>query len=207
GFLGYGAALLWTGPRKSAAPLYSLKVTPGNAVIRRHGDQLVTAVPSGWTSPAVKLFARYQGGAGWEAAAMQAQPGGAAYHYLFAGLPSDVDYYVAAGELRSPVYHLKVRDLPAVKQISATYHYPAWTGIKDSTEARGRSARAGRHAGATGNHDRPAAGQRRTGGGRPAGEQPNHHADAGWNEPLSRDDRDGEGRGVSPGRADAGGDG
>ena len=142
GFLGYGAALLWTGPRKSAAPLYSLKVTPGNAVIRRHGDQLVTAVPSGWTSPAVKLFARYQGGAGWEAAAMQAQPGGAAYHYLFAGLPSDVDYYVAAGELRSPVYHLKVRDLPAVKQISATYHYPAWTGIKDSTEAHAGDLRA-----------------------------------------------------------------
>src|SRR6185437_14346633 len=124
---------------QSAAPLYSLKVTPGNAVIRRHGDQLVTAVPSGWTSPEVLLYARYPspsgGAAGWEAAAMQAQPGQAGYHYLFAGLPSDVEYYVAAGELRSPVYHLKVRDLPAVKQISATYHYPAWTGIKDSTEA------------------------------------------------------------------------
>src|SRR5580692_7002863 len=37
GFLGYGASLLWTGPRKPA--LYDLRVSPGDAVLRRHADQ------------------------------------------------------------------------------------------------------------------------------------------------------------------------
>jgi len=30
GFLGYGASLLWTGPRKDVAPLYQIRVMPGD---------------------------------------------------------------------------------------------------------------------------------------------------------------------------------
>ncbi|SPE39695.1 hypothetical protein SBA3_3380013 [Candidatus Sulfopaludibacter sp. SbA3] len=41
GFLGYGASLLWTGPHASKPALYDLRVAPGDAVIRRHADQLV----------------------------------------------------------------------------------------------------------------------------------------------------------------------
>ena len=41
GYLGYGASLLWTGPK--AAPLYDIRVTPGDVAVRRNSDQLVTA--------------------------------------------------------------------------------------------------------------------------------------------------------------------
>lgn len=70
GYWGYGASLIWTGPRTHAAPLYSLKVTPGNAVVRRHGDELITAVPKGWAQPDVRLFARFQSASKWEEAPM-----------------------------------------------------------------------------------------------------------------------------------------
>src|SRR6185312_8892945 len=43
GYLGYGASLLWAGPKKNAAPLYALAVKPGNLTVRRNSDQLVTA--------------------------------------------------------------------------------------------------------------------------------------------------------------------
>src|SRR6185312_16287424 len=129
--------------RRHAQPMYALQVQPGNAMIRRHGDQMITALPHGLASPAVQLFARYQSASRWEAAPMRAQASAAGkYQYLFAGLPEDVDYYVVAGALRSPVYHLRVRDLPAVKQIAVTYHYPDWTGMKDATDPHAGDLRA-----------------------------------------------------------------
>ena len=33
-------------------------------------------------------------------------------------------------------------DLPSVKQIKVTYHYPSWTGLKDAVEERGGDLRA-----------------------------------------------------------------
>ena len=41
GISGYGASLLWTGPK--AVPLYDIRVTPGDVAVRRNADQLVTA--------------------------------------------------------------------------------------------------------------------------------------------------------------------
>ena len=37
GVLGYGSQLLWTGRHEGGAPLYDLKVTPGDATVRRRG--------------------------------------------------------------------------------------------------------------------------------------------------------------------------
>src|SRR5450631_1278403 len=60
GFLGYGASLLWTGPHSDKPALYDLRVTPGDAVVRRHADQLISALPVGLSSPSVKVYARFQ---------------------------------------------------------------------------------------------------------------------------------------------------
>ena len=35
GFLGYGASLLWTGPKRDVPPLYAIRVTPGDIAVRR----------------------------------------------------------------------------------------------------------------------------------------------------------------------------
>ena len=130
GYWGYGARLLYAGQRANAAPLYSLTVRPGNITVRRHGDQAITAILQGLASP--RIFARYQSAAKWEAAPMN--PGRPGFQYLFAGLPEDVDYYVVAGAMRSPTYHIRVRDLPVVRSIAVTYHYPSWTGLPAKTD-------------------------------------------------------------------------
>jgi len=143
GFLGFGASLLWTGPHRDKPALYDLRVTPGDAVVRRHADQMVSALPIGLRSPSVKLHARYQSSSKWEEIAMQSRPSGSfagGYEFLFAGLPENVEYYVTAGAMTSKHFNIRVSDLPAVKQIRVTYHYPAWTGMPTEVEERGGDA-------------------------------------------------------------------
>jgi hypothetical protein len=145
GYMGYGASLLWTGASKNSVPLYAIIVRPGNQIVRRNSDQLITASVTGMAPEKAQLFAHYQSSHGWEPVLMQAAPdanGGATYRFVFAGLPETVDYYVAAGPLVSPHYKLQVVDLPSVKHISVTYSYPAWTGMKAVTEQHSGDLRA-----------------------------------------------------------------
>jgi len=145
GFLGYGASLLWTGPHRDKPALYDLRVVPGDAVVRRHADQIVSAIPTGLKSPSVKLHAHFQSSSKWEEIAMQPQAAGSfagGYQFLFAGLLENVEYYVTAGAMTSKRYSIHVTDLPAVKQIRVTYHYPTWTGMPSEIEERGGDLRA-----------------------------------------------------------------
>src|SRR5882757_3851479 len=145
GYLGYGASLLWTGPKKNVAPLYAITVTPGDVAVRRNSDQLITARVTGMRPEKVQIFAHYQSAGAWEPVTMQAQPdsgGLAAYQFVFAGLPENVEYYVAAGPLVSPHYKVRVVDLPSVKGIRVTYQYPKWTGMKPVTEEHSGDLRA-----------------------------------------------------------------
>jgi DNA-directed RNA polymerase subunit F len=135
GYLGYGASLLWT-PYRNAVPFYKITVTPGDVTVRRNSDQLVTARVTGARPSKAQLFARYRNSSVWEPVTMQAEPdsgGDAAFQFVFAGLPENVEYYVAAGPLVSPHYKVRVVDLPSVKEITVTYHYPSWTGLKPKT--------------------------------------------------------------------------
>ena len=144
GFLGYGASLLWTGPHVDKPNIYDLRVTPGSAVVRRHADQMVSALPTGLQSPSVKLYAHFQSSSKWEEIAMQPKAGSFAggYQFIFAGLPENVEYYVTAGAMTSEHYQIRVTDLPAVKQIRVTYHFPAWTGMPQEIEERSGDLRA-----------------------------------------------------------------
>jgi hypothetical protein len=134
GYLGYGSALLWMGGRGNVAPMYDLRITPGDATVRKNSDELVTAMPIGLQAQKVSIFARYANATKWSELSMQPQQGGSGYQFLFAGLPESVEYYVAAGPLTSRHYSLKVVDVAGVKQIRVTYRYPAWTGMPASTD-------------------------------------------------------------------------
>jgi hypothetical protein len=142
GFLGYGTALLWTGRSRGDAPLYDIRVSPGDAAVRRNADALVTAQTIGVQTDKARLFARYQSASKWEQLNMQPQPGASGFQFTFAGLPESVEYYVEAGPLRSRHFNLRVADLPTVKQIRVTYHFPSWTGLQTSTEEHGGDLRA-----------------------------------------------------------------
>ncbi len=141
GYLGYGAALLWAGDA-GAAPLYDIRVSPGDATVRRNADQLVTVQPRGIQTDAARIYARYESTSKWEQLPMQPQPGTSGFQFLFAGLPEGVEYYVEAGPLRSRHFNIRVADLPSVKQIRVTYHFPPWTGMQPATEERGGDLRA-----------------------------------------------------------------
>jgi hypothetical protein len=143
GFLGYGASLLWAGPAgPGSRPFYDILVSPGNRTVRRGADQLVTAQPVGFQPARVRLLAQYAGTSKWEEALMQPEPQGAGFQFLFAGIPETADYYVEAGGVRSKTYKLKVIDLPAIRKIRVTYHFPGWTGLKDAVEDPGGDLRA-----------------------------------------------------------------
>ncbi len=99
GYLGYGAGRLWAGSLHSAAPFYDVRVSPGDAAVRRSANQLVTAQVIGRQVENARLFARYQSASKWEQVTMQRQSAGAGFEFLFAGLPESVEYYIEAGPL------------------------------------------------------------------------------------------------------------
>ena len=140
GYLGYGAAALWTGP--PAAPFYSLHVNPGNATVRRHADQLVTAEIPGLPNRPLRIHVHYASAPKWEQTTMQQRPASAGFQFLFAGLPEDVEYYIESGSVQTPHFRLRVADIPSVKQIRVTYHHPDWMHIGDAVEEHGGDLRA-----------------------------------------------------------------
>ena len=135
GSLGYGAHLLWAGaPAAGAGPLYQLHVKPGDARVRRGGDQVIEALVRGFSPDAVSLRARPAGSTEWQTLRMQRRAGSEGWVFLLAGLDGDLDYQVDAGRARSPLHHLTAIDLPALKRLSATYHYPAYLGLRDTRD-------------------------------------------------------------------------
>jgi len=143
GFLGYGTQLLWGGlPKGELAPFYDISVAPGNRTVRRLADQLIGAQLKGFQAQRVRMFAKYASSSKWEQADMRPQIGGSGYEFLIAGVPESLDYYVEAGGVRSKQYRLKVVDLPGIKKLKVTYHFPGWTGMKDKVEDPGGDLRA-----------------------------------------------------------------
>src|SRR3954453_23445585 len=143
GFLGYGTSLLWGGlPKGEMKPYYAVKVEPGNKTIRKRSDLMITATLLGFQAPKVRFFAKYASASQWEQAEMRTESGGSSYQFLIAGVPDSLEYYVEAGGGRSPAYKLNVIELPNVKNIRVTYHYPAWLGAKDVVEDPGGDLRA-----------------------------------------------------------------
>lgn len=143
GFLGYGSSLLWAGnARGGDSPFYDILVSPGNHTVRRRGDQLVTARLIGFQAAKVRLYARFESTSKWEELAMQPEPGGSGFEFLFAGIPEPVEYYVEAGAVRSEHYRLNVIDLPVVRRIRVTYRFPEWLRKEDVVEERGGDLRA-----------------------------------------------------------------
>ncbi|MEK6239274.1 MAG: hypothetical protein N2C14_31535, partial [Planctomycetales bacterium] len=53
------------------------------------------------------------------------------------GLAADLEYYLQAGDARTPVYKVQVRPAPSVAVESVRYEYPAYTGLSPRTEKIG----------------------------------------------------------------------
>ncbi|MYC09873.1 MAG: hypothetical protein F4X59_07040 [Holophagales bacterium] len=156
-FLQHGAMLLFTPWRAAAADNpYRLVVAPGNVTVARGSDQLISAAVLGFDPDRVEVGLRPLDAAGnpdgeWQQWPMNrvgdgfelAEPGEdgdlmiggepATHDFIALNLRADTDYYVDASGVRSPIYRIRVKDLPYVDRIDLLYRFPGYSGLSDQT--------------------------------------------------------------------------
>lgn len=129
-FLRHGASVLffpWS--RTSAADIYGISVTPGNAKLARGADQKIGAQLAGFDAGDVTLSVKTGNEGKWERLPMVRDDSTAEFSVLLLDLDDRTEYFVEASGVRSPLYHIDVADLPYAKQIDLEYRYPAYTGL------------------------------------------------------------------------------
>ena len=151
-FLQHGAMLLFAPWRAAAADNpYQLRVGPGNLTVARGSDQLITAAVLGFDPDRVEVALRPLDASGnaqgdWQQwpmnrlgvegeASDELMIGDArvTHDFIALNLRSDTDYYVDASGVRSPIYRIRVKDLPYVEQIDLQYRFPEYSGLSDQT--------------------------------------------------------------------------
>ena len=151
-FLQHGAMLLFT-PWKAAAAdnPYQLRVGPGNMTVARGSDQLISAAVLGFDPDRVEVALRPLDASGdpqgewrqWPMNRVSAEVDvdadlmigdvRATHDFIALNLRADTDYYVDASGVRSPIYRIRVKDLPYVEQIDLQYQFPDFSGLSDRT--------------------------------------------------------------------------
>ncbi len=154
-FLQHGAMLLFT-PWKAAAAdnPYQLRVGPGSVTVARGSDQLISAAVLGFDPDRVEVGLRPLDASGdpqgdWQQWSMNRVPTNqvtgdvdaelmigevrATHDFIALNLRADTDYYVDASGVRSPIYRIRVKDLPYVEQIDLRYEFPGYSGLSDRT--------------------------------------------------------------------------
>ncbi|MCC7034518.1 MAG: hypothetical protein IT179_16985, partial [Acidobacteria bacterium] len=113
---------------EAAAP-YRVEVTPGDATVPKGADQTIAATLAGFDAAEAAVVLRKGGEAAYERVAMLRGEDGT-YEGLLFDLGDDIEYFVEAAGVRSPVFTLKVVELPYVKKLDLDYRFPAYTGLE-----------------------------------------------------------------------------
>ncbi|GMR12087.1 MAG: hypothetical protein BMS9Abin29_0274 [Gemmatimonadota bacterium] len=127
--LRHGAsALLNPAVDPSSVNPYSISVSPGDVVIARGSDQLITAHLEGFRSAEVQVYFRSEGTTNFDAMSML--PGEEAdFELLLYGLGENTEYFVESSGIRSATYRVEVADLPYVDRLELEYRFPAYAGL------------------------------------------------------------------------------
>ena len=128
------SALLRPTANAAAVNPYSIAVTPGNVVIARGSDQLVTASLGGFTSSDATLFMRREDGESFQRITMLPGQAEAAFELLLLNVAEEADYFVEADGNRSPLFRIDVADLPYVDRLDQELRYPSYTGLPARVE-------------------------------------------------------------------------
>jgi hypothetical protein len=126
------SALLLVSRSVQAAAPYRIDVTPGDATVPRGADQTIAARLHGFAASDATLLVRKPAGGAFEALPLVAGEDGRHEGMLF-DLDAPVEYFVEAGGVRSPVFTLRVVDLPYVKTLRLELRFPAYTGLPPQT--------------------------------------------------------------------------
>ena len=128
-FLRHGVSALFN-PARAAETVnpYGVGVLPGDTIIPRNSDLLVSATPVGFASDDVVLYAREEGAGGFTATPM-IDDGAGSFEGLLLNVAEETTYYVEAAGIRSATFSLGVADLPSVDRLKMVHHFPAYTGL------------------------------------------------------------------------------
>ena len=138
----YGVRHLWAGwALTDTLPPQRIVVAPGDKAVRRGGDLAISAVAEGFDPIRADVFALFDGSNAWESAPME-RLDGEEFDFVFFGIRQPLRYYVVAAGIRSAEYAVNVVDLPLVRNIKLTYHYPNWTQLEQEVEDPGSDIRA-----------------------------------------------------------------
>src|SRR5687768_16529737 len=118
-YLRYGAALIAT-PWKKASEVapYSIAVEPGNATVPKGTDLQISASLNGFTSELVEVVTRRGANSEWERIPMGIGSDSARFSARLFDLDANAEYYIESSGVRSGVFTLTVRNLPAVRTIA-----------------------------------------------------------------------------------------
>jgi len=129
-FLKQGASALLVVTRNAeAASPYAITVRPGDITIPRGSDQMVMAKLAGFRSSDVALWIKPDGAPKYDRVPLVASADPMTFEGMLFHVGKPIDYYVEADGVRSPDYHMKIVELPAVDKLELEYVYPAYTGL------------------------------------------------------------------------------
>ena len=123
------SALLVISRSVEAAAPYRIEVTPGHATIPRGADQAISAKLLGFQADQAVADDPQVADGGVRARAADPRRDDTYEGTLF-DVAAPIDYFVEAVGVRSPVYTLKVADMPYVQKLELEYHFPAYTGLQ-----------------------------------------------------------------------------
>ena len=113
---------------EAAAP-YRIEVKPGDATVPKGADQAIAATLSGFDAADAAVVFKKGAESSYERVAMLKGEDGS-YEGLLFDLSDNLEYFVEAAGVRSPVFTLKVVELPYVKKLDLEYRFPSYTGLE-----------------------------------------------------------------------------
>src|SRR5262249_2219995 len=121
------SALLVISRSVEAAAPYRIEVTPGHKTIPRGADQTITAKTLAFQADQAVVMIRKSQPAAFERVPLVRN--NEKYEGTLFDVAAPIEYFVEAVGVRSPVYMLKVADMPYVQKLQLEYVFPAYTGL------------------------------------------------------------------------------
>lgn len=112
-------------------------VEPGDTVVPRGADVLVSARAHGFSAASLDVNASFAGSGRWERAGMLPSSRDGFREFVLVGVSDPVDYYVSAQGINSDRFRIEVADLPVITGIEVSLEFPDWTRLPGRTQDHG----------------------------------------------------------------------